>query len=122
MQKRLFYLLSIFILTPLFTNAQSTNLTGTIFDGEYNDVLPFASVVVKGTETGAISDFEGDFQLALEEGTYTIVFSFVGYETKEISDVVITKGDVTELDVTLNISTGMLDEVVISTSLRRNTE
>lgn len=122
MQKRLFYLLSIFILTPLFTNAQSTNLTGTIFDGEYNDVLPFASVVVKGTETGAISDFEGDFQLALEEGTYTIVFSFVGYETKEINDVVITKGDVTELDVTLNISTGMLDEVVISTSLRRNTE
>ncbi len=102
--------------------SQSGKVSGTVFDGEYNDVLPFATISVKGATNGTTSDFEGDYSLDLEEGVYTIVFSFVGYETKEIQEVSIQNGNVFELDVTLNASTGMLDEVVISTTVRRNTE
>lgn len=106
----------------LFIFSQSGKISGTVYDGEYNDVLPFATISVKGTNNGTTSDFEGDYSLSLEEGTYTIVFSFVGYETKEIQEVSIQEGSVFELDVTLNASTGLLDEVVISTTVRRNTE
>lgn len=102
--------------------SQSGKLSGTLYDGEYNDILSFATVVVKGTSTGTTSDFEGDYLLELQEGIYTILYSFVGYETKEISEVEIKAGETTIVDVTLNASSGMLDEVVITTTARRNTE
>ena len=58
--------------------------------------------------------------MELEEGTYTLVFSFVGYATKEISDVVIKNGEVFTLDVLME--TNSLDTVVITTTTKRNTE
>lgn len=102
--------------------SQSGTLSGTIHDGEYNDVLSFATVVVKNTSTGTTSDFEGDYSLELQEGVYTIVYSFVGYETKEITEVKIKSGETTTIDVTLNATAGLLDEVVVTTTARRNTE
>ncbi|WP_339609755.1 TonB-dependent receptor [uncultured Planktosalinus sp.] len=110
------------LLSTLYVFSQSGKISGTVYDGEYNDVLPFATISVKGASNGTTSDFEGDYSLDLEEGVYTIVFSFVGYETKEIQEVSISNGNVFEMDVTLNASTGILDEVVISTTVRRNTE
>ncbi|APY10755.1 TonB-dependent receptor [Seonamhaeicola sp. S2-3] len=102
-------------------NAQSGVLTGNIIDGDYNnEPLAFANVLVKGTTTGTTSDFEGKYQLDLEAGTYTILFSFVGYETKEIADVVIKAGQETFLDVTL--ASNSLETVVITQSIKRNTE
>ncbi|SFC89305.1 TonB-dependent receptor [Algibacter pectinivorans] len=103
------------------TNAQTGILTGNVIDGDYNnEPLAFANVLVKGTSTGTTSDFDGKYQLELNAGTYTIIFSFVGYETKEISDVVITNGQETHLDITL--ASNALDEIVITTSVKRNTE
>ncbi|MCR9183471.1 MAG: TonB-dependent receptor [Flavobacteriaceae bacterium] len=113
----------LFTLTlPFFIFSQTGKLSGTVYDGEYNDVLPFATVSIKNTTTGTTSDFEGDYSLELEEGTYTVVYSFVGYETKEVQDVLIQSGGVIEINITLNASAGLLDEVVISTTVRRNTE
>lgn len=115
----------IFLVITLFffqTNFSQTGVAGTINDGEFNDVLPFANVVVKDTQKGTTSDFEGKYSLVLEPGSYTLVFSFVGYQTKEITNVVISEGEITNTDVTLSASTGQLDEVVITTTARQNTE
>ncbi len=119
--KNLFPLVLSLIL-PLFCFSQSGKISGTVYDGEYNDVLPFANVIVKGTEKGTITDFEGDYTLDLEEGEYTIVFSFVGYETKEVQEVIVKSGEVFTLNTTLSASAGMLNEVVLTTTARRNTE
>ncbi|AEH00592.1 TonB-dependent receptor [Lacinutrix sp. 5H-3-7-4] len=102
--------------------AQTGKVAGKVIDGEFNDVLSFANILVKGTTTGTTSDFDGNYQLELDAGTYTLVFSFVGYQTTEISDVVITADGVTDLTVTLNASENALDEVVITTTAKRNTE
>ncbi len=102
--------------------SQTGVVTGVINDGEYNDVLSFANVIVKGTQTGTTSDFDGKYNLKLEPGTYTLSFSFVGYQTKEITEVKITSGQTTTVDVTLNASAGQLDEVVVTTTARKNTE
>lgn len=102
-------------------NAQSGILAGNVIDGEYNnEPLAFANILVKGTTTGTASDFDGKYQLELEAGTYTIIFSFIGYDTKELSDVVIKAGQETLMDVIL--SANSLDEVLITTSVKRNTE
>ncbi|SFU28519.1 TonB-dependent receptor [Pustulibacterium marinum] len=121
MFKKYLFLLAIIAL-PQFMSAQLGKVTGKIMDGEFNDILPYANVVIKGDANGATSDFDGVYSLDVEPGTYTLVFSFVGYETKEITGVVVEANKATEINVTLNPASAMLDEVVITTSVRKNTE
>ncbi|NRD24381.1 TonB-dependent receptor [Winogradskyella litoriviva] len=109
----------VFILTFSLSFAQGI-VTGTIIDDEFSEPMAFSNVLVKGTTIGVSSDFDGKYQLELEEGTYTLVFSFVGYKTKEITDVVIKNGETVILDILLE--TNSLDTVVITTSTKRNTE
>lgn len=96
-------------------------LTGKVLDGEYNDVLPFANVIIKDSQNGTTSDFEGKYILKIVPGIYTIQFSFVGYQTLEIAEVNIKEGETTNLDITLKASAFQLDEVVITTTARQNT-
>ncbi|WP_411765944.1 TonB-dependent receptor domain-containing protein [Winogradskyella sp. A3E31] len=109
----------VFIFMTSIMFSQGT-VAGTLIDGEFNEPMAFANVLVKGTTKGTTSDFDGKYELELEEGTYTLVFSFVGYTTKEISEVVITNNEVTTLDVVLE--TNSLDTVIITTTTKRNTE
>ncbi|NEW78627.1 MAG: TonB-dependent receptor [Gelidibacter sp.] len=102
-------------------NAQTGKVTGKILDGDYNDVLAFANISVKGTEKGTTSDFEGIYALELKEGDYTLAFSFIGYESKEITEVNVKANEVITLNITLNSSV-LLKEVMITSSARQNTE
>jgi len=104
------------------TFAQQGKIQGTIQDGELNDILPFANIIIKGTDKGTTSDFEGKYSIELEPGTYTVEFSYVGYQTVEISEVSVKSNDVTVVNVTLNATANNLEEVVITTTARRNTE
>ncbi|MCB9195874.1 MAG: carboxypeptidase-like regulatory domain-containing protein [Flavobacteriales bacterium] len=68
-----------------------------------NEPLPFASVYVKNSTRGTVTNLKGLFELELDKGTYTIVYSFVGYKTlektysltssNEINDTIILKED-----------------------------
>lgn len=112
-------LFCVFFLSALLGFSQG-KVSGTVMDGEFNEPMAFANILVKGTTTGTTSDFDGKYELELDEGTYTLVFSFVGYNTKEITDVVITDGGSIIVDVVLE--TNSLDTVVITTTTKRNTE
>ena len=115
-------LLVVLLFLSQFAFSQTGTVTGTVNDGEYNDVLPFANIIVKGTQTGTTSDFEGKYTLELKPGTYTLAYSFVGYQSKEITDIIISENESTAIDVTLQASAGQLDEVIITTTARKNTE
>ena len=84
--------------------------------------MPFANIVVKGTGAGTTSDFDGNYELELVEGVYTIVFSFIGYETVEVKDVSVKLNEAAIVNVTLNTLAQGLDEVVVSVSASTNTE
>ena len=103
-------------------SAQSGTIEGIILDGELDDVLPFSNVTVNGTNKGSTSDFDGFYTMSLEPGIYTVTFSFVGYQAKEITEVVVIANETTRVDVTLNSAADSLAEVVISVTARRNTE
>ncbi len=113
-------LLLIFISVSTF--AQKGKISGVINDAEVNDILPFANVYIKGTTNGATSDFEGEYALMAEEGVYTVVFSFIGYETLEVNEVVVKAGKTTDLNITMRSSAGALDDVIITTTTARDTE
>ena len=110
----------IFILFTSFINSQSGKVTGLIMDGEYDEPMAFANVIVKGSTIGTTTDFDGKYSLDLQPGEYTLTFSFVGYQTIEVSEVLIKSDEVEQLDVTL--STNTLDEIIITTTVRKNTE
>ena len=100
------------------------SIVGRLSDAEMNgEPLPFANVLIKGSTKGATTDMEGLYSIRnLEPGTYTLAFSFVGYETLEIPNVQVVAGKVTEINTELGSSAASLDEVVISTVSRKDSE
>jgi len=124
MQQNVTRLLFITILGffSFLTHAQNGYISGKLNDGELNDVLPFAEVTIKGTTKGSSTDFEGKYSIEIKPGVYTVVFSFVGYETKEITGVEVKSDKETIVNTTLNQAAGQLDEVVITTTASNNTE
>ena len=115
-------LICLIILIGFIPLSHSQSITGLIIDGEFDDPLPFANVVVEGQTIGTTSDFDGKYNLQLAAGTYSVSFSFVGYETKIISDVVVSASGDTIIDVILNPSSNQLQEVVVTTTAKRNSE
>lgn len=90
-------------------------------DGEFNEPLPFATVMVKETGEGTTTDFDGAFSLDAGSSSPTLIFSFVGYQTQEIQNIDVSKGN-TVVNVTLTPATQGLEEVIVSVSASRNTE
>jgi TonB-linked SusC/RagA family outer membrane protein len=72
------------------------------------EVLPGVSILLKGTTTGATSDANGLYKLNVPDGSGTLVFSYVGYVTKEIP-----VGNRSVIDVELLVDTKALEEIVV---------
>ncbi len=106
--------------------AQDTgSIVGKLIDKEVNDEpLPFANILVKGTTKGTTSDFDGLYQIAnVAPGIYTLIFSYLGYETIEIPNIEVVAGNVSTLNVPMSASAGVsLDEVVVTVSARKDSE
>ncbi|MFD1062841.1 TonB-dependent receptor domain-containing protein [Winogradskyella litorisediminis] len=119
--------LNITFFTLLFTafvfGQDTGTIAGKILDKEFNnEPLPFANVLIKGTTTGVTSDIDGLYQLEnLSPGSYTISFSYVGYETID-KQVEVLAGQTTTLNITMSASAAALDEVVIKTTAKKETE
>jgi TonB-linked SusC/RagA family outer membrane protein len=87
--------------------AQNT-ITGTVIDGSDNSPMIGASVLVKGTSVGVITDINGAFSIKVPAGKNTLVFSSVGYKSQEIN----ISGK-KSIKVILQQDTKVLDEVVV---------
>ena len=82
---RRFALLLFVACSSLAASAQQYKLHGTVADQTTGETLIGASVVIKGTTTGAVTDFDGRFEILTNElPPYTLVVSFIGYSAQEI--------------------------------------
>ena len=87
-------------------------LTGRIVD-EHGEGLIGATVRIIETGGGQVTDFDGNYSLRLNPGTYTVEIAYVGYATKQIKEVRITAGKETNLSVDLAIADNVLGTVVV---------
>jgi len=102
---------------------QNGFIRGTVFDNSTGESLIGVTVLIEGTPNGAISDFDGSFNLNIAPGIYKVKLSFISYETTIISDVEVKPGEVTLMDnVRLETAKIELAEVTISAKQIRNTE
>ena len=97
----------VLFLLPLTMMAQGT-IQGVVSD-ETGVPVPGASVVVKGTTNGTISDFDGNYTITVDGFPATLVFSSLGYSTKEVRVT-----GATTLNMMLAESVTGLDEVVVT--------
>tara|TARA_R110000744_G_scaffold161589_2_gene278078 strand:+ start:420 stop:4100 length:3681 start_codon:yes stop_codon:yes gene_type:complete len=83
-------------------------ISGIVVDSN-GEPLPGASIVEKGTTNGTQSDFDGNFSLKISNDNATLIVSYVGFATKEVS-----VNQQINLTITLEESAAGLDEVVIT--------
>ena len=102
--------LLILFLAGLFTDtqAQIQNVTGIITAGDTRETLPGATIIIKGTTTGAVSNIDGKYSISVKSDKAVLVFSYVGYQTKEVE-----LGSQTVVDVILEPKKTTLDEIVV---------
>jgi TonB-linked SusC/RagA family outer membrane protein len=91
------------------SNAQQTStVTGTV-KSDTGELLPGVSIIVKGTNTGVISNIDGIYSISVPNDQSVLLFSFVGMETQEVA----VNGR-SNIDITMVTSSIGVDEVVVT--------
>ncbi|WP_456313600.1 TonB-dependent receptor domain-containing protein [Pseudomonas shirazensis] len=111
-----FLLFTLFICTISVAQNKGT-ISGTLTDKEMNNQsLPFANVLIKGTNISANSDIDGKYSLSVNPGSYTLIFSFLGYQTIE-APVTVKANETVTVNQTLTSGEGYtLKDVVVQSS------
>lgn len=92
--------------TDLQVVTQEKHVTGTVLD-ETGEPMIGVSVLVKGTTTGTVTNFDGNFSLNASSNA-TLVISYIGYQTQEVK-----VGNQKSLSIVLKPDNQLLDEVVV---------
>lgn len=107
MRKRVTLFIALLFAITHLVNAQGIVVNGVIKD-QQNQTLPGASVLVKGTQTGTVTDIDGKYSITVPNGQSVLVFSFIGYGSQEV-----VVGNQNQVNVTLTSDLRNLDEVVV---------
>ncbi|OBQ52185.1 TonB-dependent receptor [Tamlana sp. s12] len=91
---------------PAFVWAQNT-VSGMVTEDGTDIPIAGVNIIVKGTTTGTVTDFDGNFSVSVNTGE-TLIFSFIGYQTQELKYT----GQPT-LNISLTEDASLLDEVVV---------
>lgn len=104
--KKLFFKFFVLCSISHFALAQQSQLQGTVVDKD-KVPMPGVSILVKDTNTGVVTNFDGEFDINVSEGD-VLLFSFIGYKTQEIA-----YSGQKELNIALESDLVGLDEVVV---------
>lgn len=105
--------LCLFFMVPTSLLAQSL-IKGVVTDAETNEPMVGVNVAIKETQHGTITDDKGEFNLSVKQGSYTVIFSYVGYESVSRRVTYFDKKTEQILKITLKPSAKKIKEVVIT--------
>lgn len=111
-------MLSLLLVLTQMVCAQERVIKGTVVDGEMKQPLPGATVMIKGTTSGQVTDFDGNFTISIPSSETVLVISYVGFKTIELK-----VGSRSTLNVELFVEASALDEVVVTAlGIRKETK
>jgi hypothetical protein len=99
------------------TGRSSGRIAGKVVDGK-NEPLPGVTVMLPGGQ-GTTTSVDGTYELALAPGTYSLTFSFISFESRKITDVIVKEKGITPLDVVMKSSGSRLKEVTVTANYRK---
>ncbi len=114
MKKHFPFLVLLFASMALY--GQGT-VKGVITGSDENAPLLAATVFVKGTTTGTVTDYNGEYVLVLKAGTYTLQVSYIGYETTE-ETITVENRQMVEMNTTLKLVSIRGEEAVVTAQAR----
>src|SRR5688572_22912167 len=97
-------------------------VTGVVIDAKTGERLPGVIVAVEGTKKGAKTNVNGQFTLRIEPGSYDLKVSFIGYQTKIISNNELKAGETRSVEISLEQQAITGQEVVVTTSMESETQ
>ena len=106
--KRLLLIVNILVFTCAIAWAQNKTVSGTITSEVDGSPLPGVNVIVKGTNTGTVTDFNGEYSVNAATDA-TLVISFIGYQTTEVP-----VNNRSVIDIVLEEDVQQLDEIVVT--------
>ncbi len=113
MKAKLLVLLTILASSLLY--AQNGIIQGRVYNAINNEPLPFAAVLVQGTEVGVSTDIDGRYKIeGLEPGLYNLEAQFLGFKTKAIFEVPVTNAKPAQVDFPMEEESQQLEEVVVT--------
>ena len=99
-----------------------TSIQGLVMDKKYNEPLTGAAILIEGTTNGTTADIDGKFNLTVGAGTYTLVVSYVSYNTQRIPNVRVEAGKPTIVNINMEEASLVLESVQVVAQLRSDTE
>ncbi|SMO56247.1 SusC/RagA family TonB-linked outer membrane protein [Solitalea koreensis] len=101
--------IALMLVVSIAAIAQKRTITGTVTAKEDKQPLPGVSILVKGTSVGTQTDLNGKYTLSVPEEAHTLIYTYIGYTTKEVP---LGKGNV--INVELISDAQQLGEVVVT--------
>lgn len=102
------YLMVLLLLCTSMGLAQSRVVTGKVTSSDDGSVLPGVNILEKGTANGAVTDASGNYSIQVSGANSVLVFSFIGYSTKEV-----VAGSQSSINISLQSDVTSLSEVVV---------
>ncbi len=123
--RRLFFIISILLYAGLLQAQQNSGIIkGRVFNAKTNEGVPFASILVWGTSTGAMTDFDGNFSFTgLKPGFAELRVTSIGFKPYISGAVMVTNSNQVNIEIPLEEIEVSIGEVVIKASpFRRKIE
>jgi len=105
--RKIYTLLMLFLVIGISASAQKTSIEGTVKTSK-GESLPGATIMIKGSTSGAITDVNGKFSVSAQAAD-VLVISFIGFETQEIA-----VGAQSVINVTLNESGQQIEGIIVT--------
>ncbi|WP_026954536.1 SusC/RagA family TonB-linked outer membrane protein [Algoriphagus vanfongensis] len=93
---------------PVIDERADREIKGKVIDAKQNEAVIGATIIIKGTTKGTVTDVDGSFSLIVPKGSDELEVSYLGYQSKTV-----TIGNQSELTIYLQEEEGVLDEVVV---------
>jgi outer membrane receptor for ferrienterochelin and colicin len=115
-----FFFILFFLLSMAVSFAQS--ITGTVIDKKTKETLPGAYVTVVGLNQGTVTDMDGNFDLPIQRGRYSLLISYVSYESKKIENIQVDGSKPIVLNIELEEAGVNLQTVEVVVRQRTDTD
>lgn len=117
------YLSIILFFISIFVSVQAQSvIRGTVTDRKYSEPLTGAAILVEGTTTGTTADIDGNFEIKIAPGKYTLIVSYVSYTTRKITDVTVSKNEPVILNIEMEEASMELESVQVVARMKTDTD
>ncbi|MFH1051997.1 MAG: TonB-dependent receptor [bacterium] len=106
------------LLTLMINNSISAEngiISGTVVDATTGEPMIGARIMIKGTNYGNLTKVKGDFRISnINPGNYTVVVSYVGYNTTELPNIRLEPGQIKNLEIVIKENGVLKDEIIVT--------